>query len=254
MNAIANKKIGIMGAMLQEVADIVAILDHKKEYHLGKRIFYTGLIRETEVVVVFSRWGKVAAATTVSTLIHSFNITELIFTGVAGAINNQLKIGDIVIGEKFFQHDMDARPIMKEFEIPLLGVQFFEVPKEKIHAIQNKITPIFQNKRHYQHFSDSDITTFGIQAPSIHIGDIASGDHFFSDAASKKNLQIKLPTILCVEMEGAAVAQVCDEHEIPYCIIRTISDEADEQSSVDFMSFANRIASKYSLLMIRQLI
>jgi adenosylhomocysteine nucleosidase len=76
--------------------------------------------------VVFSRSGKVAAATTAATLIHEFEITEMLFTEVAGAIHSTLKIGDVVLGNRFIQHDMDARPLMKQYEIPLLSQIYFE--------------------------------------------------------------------------------------------------------------------------------
>lgn len=254
MQSTEKRKVGIMGAMLQEVNDILGILANKEEHHFGNRVFYTGTINNIDVVVVFSRWGKVAAATTVSTLILQFNITELLFTGVAGAISQDLKIGDIVIGKRFYQHDMDARPLMQEFEIPLLGVQYFTTKDNMLLRAEQSIVQLFQNNHHHKYFSADDLEMFGIQQPTIYIGDIASGDQFFSDADSKTNLSQKLPSVLCVEMEGAAVAQVCYEYNIPYCIIRTISDTADEQSTIDFLAFTEKIASKYSLLLVKQLI
>src|SRR6478736_9802342 len=101
--------IGIMGAMPEEIDGVVALLSNRKELTAGRRTYYSGQINSVDTVVVFSRGGKVAAATTVSTLIHEFKITELLFTGVAGAIHSDLKIGDIVLGKRLIQHDMDAR-------------------------------------------------------------------------------------------------------------------------------------------------
>ncbi len=93
---------------------------------MGMRTYTIGELAGVTTVVVFSRWGKVAAAITVSTLILEFKVTELLFTGVAGAIDHRLQIGDIVLGKRLIQHDMDARPLMAQFEIPLLGKTFLK--------------------------------------------------------------------------------------------------------------------------------
>lgn len=130
-----DRIIGIMGAMPQEIDGVIKLLENPKEITLGMRSYTSGTINNIDVVVVFSRWGKVAAAATVSTLIHVFNVTEVIFTGVAGAIDPTLNIGDIVIAKRLYQHDMDARPLMQQFEIPLLGKTFFECDTEQLkHA------------------------------------------------------------------------------------------------------------------------
>jgi adenosylhomocysteine nucleosidase len=86
------------------------------------------------------------------------------------------------------------------------------------------------------------------------VGDIAGGDTFFSDSNQKMNLLSMLPSVLCVEMEGASVAQVCYEYNIPFIIIRTISDSADENSSIDFISFIKEIAGKYSIEIVKNII
>ncbi len=91
-----------------------------------------------------------------------------------------------------------------------------------------------------------ELHLFNITQPKSYIGDIASGDQFFSDEKRKKQLLENIPTVLCVEMEGAAVAQVCYENEIPFTIIRTISDAAGKGSHIDFAAFIKKIAGKYS--------
>src|SRR6187431_3596464 len=133
------KRIGILGAMPEEINGIVALLDDKTEVVKGMRTYYLGTINEVEVVVVFSRWGKVASATTVTHLIVEFGITQLFFTGVAGAINPELNIGDIVIASSLIQHDLDARPIMDRFEIPLLGKTMLYPPKETLDSAVDNI-------------------------------------------------------------------------------------------------------------------
>ena len=247
----SKKVIGIMGAMLEEIKGISDLLTNKEEINFGGRIYYKGLLNGVESVVVFSRWGKVAAATTVTSLIVKFNVTELVFTGVAGAIDPKLNIGDVVVGKRFFQHDMDSRPLMKRFEIPLLGVEYFECNPNKIKQTQEIISRFIESEYYNQIIDKEDLVKFKISKPRLFIGDIASGDKFFSDTKEKESLTSILPSVLCVEMEGAAVAQVCYEYNIPYVIIRTMSDVADENAKLDFHSFVKSISSKYSIEIIK---
>lgn len=228
--------------MPEEINDLVDCLEVEAKHELGGRTYYVGLLWGKKVVLVFSRWGKVAAASTVSTLILKFNITELIFTGVAGAIHNDLNIGDIVIGRNLYQHDMDARPLMAQFEIPLLGKTYFETHQNQIDKAYNAAKKFLTQNV----LSQLPLHEFNITKPQIHVGDIASGDKFFAKNEDKIALQNALPNILCVEMEGAAVAQVCYEYQIPFTIIRTISDTADHQAEMDFPKFIKAISSKYS--------
>lgn len=249
-----NRIIGIMGAMPQEIDGVIGLLKNPKEVTLGMRTYTSGTINNIDVVVVFSRWGKVAAAATISTLIHVFNVTEVIFTGVAGAIDPILNIGDIVIAKRLYQHDMDARPLMQQFEIPLLGKTFFECDTEQLKHTKEAINPLILDNRLKDLIGEKVLAQFGIDTPNLHIGDIASGDQFFANNKQKEQLHKNLPTILCVEMEGAAVAQVCHEYSIPFLIIRTISDAADEQSHIDFPLFIKKVSSKYSVGIIKQLL
>ena len=242
----SKKIIGIMGAMPEEIDGVVALLSNCVAISMGKRTYFSGQINGIETVVVFSRWGKVAATTTATTLIHEFKITELLFTGVAGAISSDLKIGDIVLGKRLIQHDMDARPLMNQYEIPLLSKTYFETDSTHLNIASKAINEVFENKSLHSVIGERDLLEFNISQPKLFIGDIASGDQFFSTSEQKQNLNSQLPNILCVEMEGAAVAQVCYEYEIPFSIIRTISDVADETAHIDFPSFIKKISSKYS--------
>jgi len=246
-----EKIIGIMGAMPEEISGIVELLSDREEIVMGMRTYYTGLLNGIKTIVVFSRWGKVAASTTVTTLILEFKITELIFTGVAGAINSKLKIGDIVIGKRLIQHDMDARPLMKQFEIPLLGVTYFECSADNVLVAEKIASELIEKKHLETVISKTELNHFGIKNPQLFIGDIASGDKFFSNNSEKHKLQDVLSSILCVEMEGAAVSQVCYEYNLPFTIIRTISDTADEKAEMDFPSFIKNISSKYSLEIVK---
>lgn len=245
--------IGIMGAMPEETSSLIGLMENVEEHAIGMRTYTIGWINGIKTVVVFSRWGKVAAATTVSTLILRFNVTEIIFTGVAGAINGSFAIGDIVLAKKLVQHDMDARPLMPQFEIPLLQKTFFECGEEQLGIASKAINHLLGNKQLHESIGKEQLEQFGIHQPKLVVGDIASGDQFFSSTAQKDKVLELLPSVLCVEMEGAAVAQVCYEYQIPFTIIRTISDIADEHAPIDFPSFINNISSKYSLEIIRNI-
>jgi adenosylhomocysteine nucleosidase len=243
-----EKTIGIMGAMPEEIEEVVRLLENKTALLIGMRTYFSGTINGIKTVVVFSRWGKVAAATTVSTLILQFKITELIFTGVAGAVSPMLKTGDIVVAQRLIQHDMDARPVMPQFEIPLLKKTYFEVPEEKIKIATAAVAGFISSIQH-----DRELEDIGIASPKFYTGDIASGDKFFSSTQERDRLLEKLPGLLCVEMEGAAVAQVCYEYGLPFTIIRSISDAADDTSHIDFPVFVEKVAGRYSAGIVREI-
>jgi adenosylhomocysteine nucleosidase len=177
-----NRTIGIMGAMPEEVSGIINLLTEKEEVELGMRTYYVGKINGIKTVVVFSRWGKVAAAATVTTLILQFNVTEIIFTGIAGAISPELNIGDIVIGKRLIQHDLDGRPMMEEFEIPLLGVKYIDVPEKQLEIATKAALDFIHNKKNNFGSNEIELQQFGIALPKLMIGDIASGDQFFSSS------------------------------------------------------------------------
>jgi adenosylhomocysteine nucleosidase len=253
-NYMTTKRIGILGAMPEEIAGVVGLLKNKQEVVQGMRTYYLGTINDIEVVVVFSRWGKVASATTVTHLIVEFGITQLFFTGVAGAIDEDLKIGDIVIASSLVQHDMDARPIMSRFEIPLLGKTTLYPPKQLLDKAVSSINELVGEEELVSVLLSKDREKFSLSAIKVAVGQIASGDQFFASNADKENLLAILPEVLCVEMEGAAVAQVCFEYKIPYVIIRTISDEANDNSVVDFNEFVSQVASKFGVAIIQKMI
>lgn len=245
-------KIGILGAMLEEISSIKEIMTFNKETNIAGRVYSEGWINDTEVVLVFSRWGKVASSSTTTTLINKFGVDFVLFTGVSGAVSKHLNIGDIVIGTGLYQHDMDARPFFDQFQIPLTSNVVFkpktsDVEKASIAAKQfiSKIDDIF---------TKHSLEKYSIFKPSVHNGLIASGDKFISDpkSYSELNFNIHEDKTLAVEMEGAAVAQVCEDYSIPYVVIRVISDKADHSAAIDFQSFINDIASKYSSEIIRE--
>jgi adenosylhomocysteine nucleosidase len=237
--------IGIISAMQEEIETLLHHLENKETIHKGMRTYFYGTLFSKEIVLVFSRWGKVASSTTTTQLINDFDLKEIIFTGVAGSVNKNINIGDIVIGKNMYQYDMDASPLIAPFEIPLLGRTFFETNASK-QVLLNKAVQIFLLKFN-QFIEEIEALKFNIKNPKVFVEDIASGDQFISTSQQIQKIKNKLPDIACVEMEGAAVAQVCYEYDIPFSIFRTISDKADDNAHIEFQKFAKEIASKYAL-------
>ena len=112
--------------MREEIETLIHEIEVSDKVVKGMRSYYKGKLWEKEVVLVFSRWGKVASATPATHLITDFEVSEILFTGVAGAVDSTLNIGDVVIGDAMYQHDMDASPLLEPFEVPLLGKKYFE--------------------------------------------------------------------------------------------------------------------------------
>ena len=235
--------IGIISAMPEEVQCLLNALQNIQTDTKGMRTYYSGLLFTKKVVIVFSRWGKVAAATTTTQLINDYQVDEIIFTGVAGAIHSNLNIGDIVIGQKLIQHDLNAAPFYDQFHIPILNIK--SISTNNRDAISIATRSFLSNYNKY--VEPKEAVNFNIYHPKSIMGDIASGDQFISSKEKIKELNKSLPTVVCVEMEGAAVAQVCHEYNMPFLIIRTISDKANDTAHIDFDRFVNSIASKYAL-------
>lgn len=234
-------KIGILGAMLEEVSSIKEMMVIDKEVTIGNRVYSEGRIYNTEVVVVFSRWGKVAAASTATTLINKFGVDFILFTGVAGAVKNHLNIGDIIISSGLYQHDMDARPFFDQFQIPLTSTIIFKPKEYDVTRAVNAAQRFIDNIGII--FTENLLKKYSISKPAVYVGLIASGDKFISDS---KHADLCIMNALAVEMEGASVAQICEDYSIPYIVIRIISDKADHSATIDFGTFISGIANKYS--------
>jgi adenosylhomocysteine nucleosidase len=237
-------KIGIMGAMPQEVDSILSHMRNVDVVERGDRKYHVGKIGSHDVVLVFSRWGKVAAATTATSLVGEFRVDQLIFTGVAGASSPNLNIGDIVVSSQLYQHDMDARPLMPRHQIPLTGMTFFKADAalmKNAHAATNGLFSTLS-----QRIPSGELAAFGITQPKCVLGTIATGDQFIGDAERTDAIMTEQPETAAVEMEGAAVAQVCNDYKVPFVVIRTISDKANHASAIDFPRFIENIARHYA--------
>ncbi len=217
----------IISALPEEQAGLLPLLSNHE--HLGQipRGLERGLIHQKEVVLALAGVGKVAAALTATLLIERYQVSAMVFTGVAGAVAASVQIGDVVVGDSSLQHDMDARPLFPRYEIPYTGISQFpgdaRLADLAVQALQ-------------------DASPHAPRPPNIHRGLIISGDRFVSSASEVASLREALPQALCVEMEGAAIAQVCAAYGVPFVAVRSISDKADEQAHVDFPRFARDVA------------
>ena len=247
--------IGIMAAMDEELNRIVDMLDDVDTQKVACKHVYTGLLNQKKVVVVFSGWGKVAAASTATMLIERYKISQLIMTGVAGAIAPHLNIGDVVVGKTYVQHDMDCAGILdiKRFEIPLLSLT--EIPSDQ----QLEQCAVASAQQYLSNDLNTDVDAkelrqLQINNPTVYNGLIASGDQFINSSQKQNELRDALPGLLAVEMEGAAVAQVAHEYGIAFIVIRIISDKADSDSMIDFPRFIEQVASHFTAGIIRRLL
>jgi len=241
-----------MGAIPQEVDLIRSDMNITEEVTLGGRTFYVGELHGCDVVLVFSRIGKVAASSVTTTLINLFKIDFLLFTGVAGAVHPDLNIGDIVIGEVLYQHDMDGRPLFPKFHIPLTEKDSFLSHENDLSCAERCIVDFFQEIEKY--IDKKALAEFSIVAPKGIRGTIATGDQFISNPLDHEDMIFKEEGAHAVEMEGAAVAQICHEYNIPFLIIRTISDNANHSAAIDFQKFITSISNHFPRGIVQKLL
>jgi len=162
-----------------------------------------------------------------------------------------LKVGDIVVSRRLVQHDLDARPIIPRFELPLLNRMYvgsdYQLSELAGKAVSNLLEKGVENI-----VGEEAVKEFNL-SPKLYFGDIASGDQFINSNEKRLEILGLLPDVLCVEMEGAAVAQVCLEFGTPFTVIRTISDSADHNARVDFSKFIAEVANAYSRAIISEM-
>ena len=247
-----DRTIGILGAMAEEIDEVKALLTNKTIVKIANREFVVGKINGIACVVAFSKWGKVAATITATLLVQEFGITDLFFIGTAGALADGLKVGDIVISKRLVQHDLDARPIISRFELPLLNRVYVDSDLELTQLAGKAVTNLLE-KGVERMVGEEAVKEFDL-APRLYFGDIASGDQFVNSDEKRNEILSLLPDVLCVEMEGAAVAQVCLEFGTPFTVIRTISDSADHNARVDFGKFTVEVANAYSRAIVNEIL
>ncbi len=220
--------IGIIGAMPEEIQELLADVRERQEEQLGPFLLHRGLLESQSVVVAQCGIGKVNAAALTQSLIH-LGATSIIFTGVAGGLEPGLRVGDIVVSSDCLQHDVDVSALDYSVgQIP--GESFSWQADTVLHRLALQAAQQLK----------------GVRSVA---GRILSGDQFLNSTEQMSELRETFAAA-CVEMEGAAVAQVCSKWQIPFVIIRSISDAGDEASAVDFRSFMP-LAAKHARLVVR---
>jgi adenosylhomocysteine nucleosidase len=238
-------RIALVSAMHEELAAVLARLPDEHKQVVAGREFWLGHWHGHEVVAVLSRIGKVAAATTATALIEHFGVQRILFTGTAGGLSPPVRVGDVVVAQAFLQHDMNAAPLFPRFEVPLSGCSRFPADPALTRALMQAAPLALQDL--VQQLPRDAWLGIDLPAARVHDGLIVSGDRFVATSEESASLQRDLPDALCVEMEGAAMAQVCHDYGVPIAAVRTISDRADDAAHVDFVRFIRHIASHYSV-------
>lgn len=228
-----KKPIAIMGAMDEEVAVFVEQMELEREEVWHEFSFYLGKLWKQDVVVVKSRIGKVFAAMMTQHLIDIYSPTSVLFTGVAGGLNPDYEIGDVVVATDTIQHDLDAR---------VFGYQRGQVPRTSYREFvcdQNLVKKALHAE---------------LEKGQLHQGRVLSGDQFISESQRPEFNYLRAELVGdAVEMEGAAVGQVCTVNQVPFLIIRTISDKADGTATQDYENFLPQVISN-SMAVVKKLL
>lgn len=210
--------IGIIGAMEEEVIKLKANMQEVKVTHKASMEFNQGQLQGKEVVIVRSGIGKVNAAICAQILVDDFKVDVIINTGIAGSLNNDINIGDIVLSTDALQHDMDATGFGYDpGVIPRMENSIFKADEKMLEIAE-------------------EVCKKELSGVGIHTGRIVSGDQFISDC-DKKDWLVESFGGFCTEMEGAAIAQAAYLNKIPFLIIRAISDKADHSAEMAYTDF-----------------
>ena len=228
-------KLAIMGAMQEEIDPLLEFFKDYKIIEYADNKYYELNYKGLDIVIAHSKIGKVFASLTASTLIQKFSCDSLLFSGVAGAINPNLNIGDLIVATKLCQHDLDITAFGHPFGFVPGGKVFIESSKELLDLAKN----VAKNEN-----------------LKVIEGIIATGDQFVHSNVTKEFIE-KTFKADALEMEGASVAVVCDSLSIPFFILRAISDSANMDAGFDFDEFLQssaKISSNYLVKIVDELI
>ena len=214
--------IGIIGAMAEEVEWFHSELVESNRTSLAGITYIEGTFQGKSVVLCKSGVGKVNAAICTQQLIAQFKVDRILFTGVAGALHPDLNIGDLVISTDCLQHDIDVTALGFDKGVIPYQAQSIYPADENLREIAYQCSVQLFEEKSYQ-------------------GRVLSGDQFIADREQVKQLRETFDG-MCTEMEGAAVAQVCAMHKVPYVVIRSMSDKADGSAPVNFAAFTKQAA------------
>ena len=209
-------KIGIIAAMPEELIHLTQNLDKPQEVQVMGNTYYTGTIGKTEVVLVQSGIGKVMSAMSVAVLVDHFQVEAIINTGSAGALAEGIAVGDVVIADKLVYHDVDVTAFGYAYGQMAGQPLYFNSDKEFITRIQTNLSQLEQ---------------------TWHLGLIATGDSFIAGDDKIASIKSHFPDVLAVEMEGAAIAQAAQALDLPFLVIRAMSDNANHEASISFDEF-----------------
>lgn len=208
-------KIAILGAMPEEITPLLDILGDYKQIVYANNTYYLATYKNHELILAYSKIGKVNSTLSTSIMIEKFKAQSLLFTGVAGAFNPKLDIGDLLCATSLVQYDLD----ITAFGHPLgyvPGNEIFIKTDEKLNQLAQKVAKELGKK--------------------LEFGIIATGDEFVCDENKKAKIRQIFNADAC-EMEGASVALVCDALKVPCFILRAISDKAGQKAEFDFDEF-----------------
>lgn len=241
------QRTAIMGAMEEEIVFLKSQLKHPREVQKNGVTFYTGKLQGQKVVLLRAGIGKVNAAYSAAILVQNFKVDRLVFTGVAGGLHPDIQPGDLVIATKMVQYDFGE-----------LKAGAFETWPTRNLAKNNAKHPLFlevdsllleNSKRVSRNIT---LKPFEDRLPKFFVGPIATGDTFVSDPAKARALHLEFGA-LATEMEGAAVAQICSMLKLPFIVIRSCSDNANNEAHTDYFKFV-RIAAVNSAQMVLELL
>lgn len=223
--------IGIIGAMAEEVKNLKEAMTDVTIETIAQMEFYCGKLRGVDVVVVRAGIGKVNAAVCTQVMIDHYQVKRVINTGIAGSLNKRINIGDIVLSRDTLQHDMDATGF---------GYKLGQIPQMENSTFKGDTTMIYIAEQCCKKYL-TDLECY--------VGRVVSGDQFVS-SKEKKDWLAETFDGYCTEMEGAAIAQACYLNNVPFLIIRAISDKADDSANMDYEEFeAMAIRNSVKLMM-----
>jgi len=206
--------------MDRELDALLEDFDTPRTERVINRTFYRGVLHGHEAVAVIAGIGKTAVATTATLLVQHFGVQCVVLTGAAGRVSDDLSIGDVVVATHLVHHDLDASPIFPRYHVPTLGTARL--------AADEAVTALAYDAA--QSFIAAEPGDGGKVAKGL----VLSGDQFMNPAQIR-DLRRRFPDGLAVEMEGAAVAQVCIESGTPYAIVRSISDDGNADAFERFL-------------------
>ena len=229
------QKIAIMGAMPEEITPILKIVGEYKTTEYAGNVYYEATYKGSELVIAHSKIGKVFSTLTASSMIQHFGCSKLLFSGVAGGINPSLKIGDLIVASKLSQHDLDITAFGHPMGYVPGGSVFVEADRELI-ALSKEVAKELGKR--------------------VQEGIIATGDQFVHDEKVKEAIVTNFNAD-ALEMEGASVGVVCDALNVPFFILRAISDTADTDASFSFDEFMESsaiISAEFVMKMVDKII